>query len=135
MQSEPIRAVSVAIVHNERFLLVKRGRPPALGLYAFPGGRVERGETLAEAARREVIEETGAMITGLRHVVDIEIASEADAAQVEFILSVHAARFQGGTVAAGDDAAAVAWLSPDEMQHLPLAGSVLEIARQIAAEA
>jgi len=135
MISSPVKAVSVAIIHNGRFLLVKRGRPPAFGLYAFPGGRVEAGETLAQAARREVSEETGALIDGLRHVVDIEIASEADAAHVEFILSVHAARFQGGKVVAGDDAAEVAWLSPDEMQTLPLAGSVLDIARQLAAEA
>lgn len=134
MDSGPVKAVSVAIVHNGRFLLVKRGRPPALGLYAFPGGRVESGETLAEAARREVIEETGALITDLRHLVDIDIPSEADAGQVEFVLSVHAARFQGGTVTAGDDAAAVAWFSVEEMPDLPLAASVLEIAQQIAAE-
>lgn len=135
MNSSPAKAVSVAIIHSGRFLLVKRGRPPAFGLYAFPGGRVEAGETLAQAAHREVSEETGALISGLRHVVDIEIASEVDDANVEFILSVHAARFEGGAVVAGDDAAEVAWLSPDEMQHLPLAGSVLDIARQLAAEA
>ena len=135
MDASPIKAVSVAIVHDGRFLLVKRGRPPAFGLYAFPGGRVESGETLAQAAHREVMEETGALVGDLRHLVDIEIPSEPDATQIEFILSVHAARLHGGTVKAGDDAAEVAWLSVDEMQHLPLAGSVLEIARQITAEA
>ncbi|MCA9448942.1 MAG: NUDIX hydrolase [Candidatus Omnitrophica bacterium] len=59
--SEPrIRhAVSVALTQGDRFLLVKRGRAPSLGEYAFPGGRVEAGETLEEAARRELLEETG----------------------------------------------------------------------------
>lgn len=132
MAQNPIRAVSAAILHEGRFLLVKRGRAPALGLYAFPGGRVEPGETLAEAVRREVIEETGALIAGIQHVVDLELASEQDNQRVEFILSVHAACFAGGEVAAGDDAAAVAWLTLDEMARLPLAGSVLEIARRIA---
>src|SRR5690606_16017263 len=91
MAQNPIRAVSAAILHEGRFLLVKRGRAPALGLYAFPGGRVEPGETLAEAVRREVIEETGALIAGIEHVIDLELASEQDNQRVEFILSVHAA--------------------------------------------
>lgn len=130
----PVRAVSAAIFHEGRFLLVRRGRAPALGLYAFPGGRVEAGETLAEAVRREVIEETGALLSSVEHLVDLELVSEQEEGRVEFILSVHAACFAGGDIAAGDDAAAVAWLTLDEMARLPLAGSVLEIARRIAGE-
>ena len=129
----PVRAVSAAIFHEGRFLLVRRGRAPALGLYAFPGGRVEAGETLAEAVRREVIEETGALLSSVEHLIDLELVSEQEEGRVEFILSVHAACFAGGDIAAGDDAAAVAWLTLDEMARLPLAGSVLEIARRIAA--
>ena len=52
-------AVSVAMRRHDRMLLVKRGRAPSRGLYAFPGGRVEAGETLEAAARRELLEETG----------------------------------------------------------------------------
>mgnify|MGYP001333964209 FL=1 len=130
----PVRAVSAAIFHEGRFLLVRRGRAPALGLYAFPGGRVEAGETLAEAVRRAGIEETGALLSGVEHLIDLELVSEQEEGRVEFILSVHAACFAGGDIAAGDDAAAVAWLTLDEMARLPLAGSVLEIARRIAGE-
>ena len=54
-----IHAVSVAVVRGNRLLLVKRGREPSRGLHAFPGGRVEPGETNEEAARRELFEETG----------------------------------------------------------------------------
>ena len=132
----PIRAVSAAIFHEGRFLLVRRGRAPALGLYAFPGGRVEEGETLIDAVRREVIEETGARIADIEHLVDLELAAEQETGQetgrVEFILSVHAAGFAGGDIEAGDDAAVVAWVTLEEMARLPLAGSVLEIARRIA---
>jgi 8-oxo-dGTP diphosphatase len=130
--SKPVRAVSAAIYHEGRFLLVRRGRAPALGLYAFPGGRVEPGETLEEAVRREVMEETSATVDGVRHLVDLDLASETTTGTVEFVLSVHSARFSGGTIQAGDDADAVAWFSLDDMAHLPLAGSVLEIARDIA---
>lgn len=134
MRSSPIKAVSVAVFHDDRFLLVRRGRPPAYGLYAFPGGRVEQGESLAEAVQREAMEETGAELADIRHLVDLDIPAEEEEARIEFILSVHAARFVGGTIVAGDDADAVAWLSVADMARLPLADSVLEIARQIAAE-
>ena len=132
MTAQPQRAVSAAIFHRGRFLLVRRGRPPALGLYAFPGGRVEPGETLDQAVRREVSEETGALLDTVRHLVDLSIPAEDDAQRVEFVLSVHVAGFAGGRLAPGDDADALAWYTLDEMARLPLAGSVLEIARQIA---
>lgn len=133
MSAAPVRAVSAAILHEGRFLLVRRGRPPARGLYAFPGGRVERGETLEEAVRREVMEETGAHLAAVEHVADLDIAAEDDAARIEFVLSVHAAGYAGGEVVAGDDADAVAWVTPEEMEKLPLAAFVLDIALQLAA--
>src|SRR4051812_32458108 len=64
-QSPPstiLPAVSVAIFHDGRFLLVKRGREPSKGFYAFPGGRVDAGEADEDAARRELAEETGLTI-------------------------------------------------------------------------
>lgn len=132
MTAQPQRAVSAAIFHRGRFLLVRRGRPPAAGLYAFPGGRVEAGETLDQAVRREVSEETGARLGVVRHLVDLPIAAESEAGRIEFLLSVHAADFAGGRLAPGDDAAALAWYTLEEMALLPLAGSVLEVARQVA---
>ncbi len=131
----PVRAVSAAILHQGRFLLVRRGRAPARGLYAFPGGRVEAGETLVEAVRREVMEETGARLGAVEHLVDLELASEGQDGRIEFILSVHAAAFAGGVIAAGDDADMALWLTLDEMAALPLAGSVYEIAERMAANA
>lgn len=132
MTTGVVRAVSAAIFLDGRFLLVRRGRAPAKGLYAFPGGRVEPGETLVEAVRREVEEETGARLGRVEHIVDLELESEAEPRRIEFVLSVHRAEFAGGEVVAGDDADAVAWLTVEEMAALPLAGSVLEIARAIA---
>lgn len=128
----PTRAVSVAIRDGERFLLVRRGRPPAMGLYAFPGGRVEAGERLDQAVAREALEETGASVADIRHLIDLDIMAEDGTGRVEFVLSVHGATYAGGDVIAGDDAAEALWVTLEEMASLPLAGSVLEIARQVA---
>lgn len=132
MTTQPQRAVSAAILHEGRFLLVRRGRPPGAGLYAFPGGRVEAGETLDQAVRREIGEETGARLGAVRHLIDLQIAAEDKTGRIEFLLSVHAADFAGGRLAPGDDAAGLAWYTLEEMARLPLAGSVLEVARRVA---
>lgn len=132
-RTSPIEAVSVAILHEGRFLLVRRGRAPAKGLYAFPGGRVEAGESRKQAVIREALEETGAQLSNVAHVVDLEIPAENED-RIEFVLSVHSASYAGGTVVAGDDADAAVWVTIEEMEQLPLAGSVLEIARQLVTD-
>lgn len=58
----PFLAVSAAIIRDGKVLVVRRARPPAYGHFTLPGGVVEAGETLAEAAIREVAEETGLAI-------------------------------------------------------------------------
>lgn len=123
----------MAILHEGRFLLVRRGRAPAKGLYAFPGGRVEAGESRKQAVIREALEETGAQLSNVAHVVDLEIPAENED-RIEFVLSVHSASYAGGTVVAGDDADAAVWVTIEEMEQLPLAGSVLEIARQLVTD-
>ena len=55
----PQVAVGAVVVDDEHILMVQRGQEPGLGLWALPGGRVEAGETLAEAVVRELAEETG----------------------------------------------------------------------------
>ncbi len=108
---------------EDRLLLVLRAHPPGENLWSIPGGRVEPGETDAEAVVREVREETGLVVEvgalagqvsrpGLGGAV-LEIAD-------------YLCRPVGGTLQSGDDAAAVRWVTRDELSGLPLTGGLVD---------
>ncbi|TPM82654.1 NUDIX domain-containing protein [Mesorhizobium sp. B2-3-3] len=124
-------AVSVAVVRNDTVLLVKRARQPSQGLYAFPGGKVEPGETLEDAARRELMEETGLHAAGFRPLREIHIDGRDDLHPVDYRLTVFGAAYAGGEAVASDDAETAAFYTLREMAALPLAGSVLMVAQEL----
>ncbi len=125
-----VPAVSVALVHGDRVLLVRRGRAPSRGLYAFPGGRVEAGETAEAAARRELAEETSLAAGPLSLYREYRIEREEPAA-TGFRLMVFSGRFAGGSAVAGDDADEAGWFSLAEMENLPVIPSVREVAEEL----
>jgi 8-oxo-dGTP diphosphatase len=125
--------VSIAIFHDGRFLLVLRGREPAKGLHAFPGGRVQEGETDEEAVRRELAEETGLTVESLSPLQQHLLPASPTGLFPAFRLLVFRGFGPAGVLQAGDDAAQAGWFSLDEMQRLPIIPSVLDTARQIAA--
>jgi ADP-ribose pyrophosphatase YjhB (NUDIX family) len=127
--SAPIPAVSVVLHDGGAFLLVKRARAPSKGLYAFPGGRVEAGESLHAAAMREVEEETGLSVSRLRIFEEIILEGEKES----FLLSVFLGKVAGGTARAGDDAEEIGWFRLGDMEALPVTPSTLATARRIAA--
>ncbi len=124
-----IPAVSVALRSGDRLLLVKRGRAPAKGLHAFPGGRVEAGERLEEAARRELLEETGLTADTLEAHAELEL--EGAVAGTVYRLTVFCALHVSGEPVAGDDAETAGWYSLDEMAQLPITASTLAAAKII----
>ena len=126
-----IPAVSVAVVRGGTVLLVKRARPPSLGLYAYPGGKVEAGETLAQAAARELEEETGLRADGYRPLRDIHIDGRAENHAVDYLLTVFGAAYAGGEPVASDDAETAAFYTLAEMATMPLAGDVFEVAEEL----
>ena len=108
----PAPAVGVVCLRGAEVLLVRRGRPPRLGEWSLPGGRIEFGETAAGAALRELHEETGveAELLGLLGVVDgvfPEIGRH-------YVLIDYLARWTAGEPRAGDDAAEAAFVPLDE---------------------
>lgn len=124
-------AVSVAVVRGDRVLLVLRARAPSKGVHAFPGGKVEPGEALEDAARRELLEETGLEAKAFRPVRTLFIDGRADGHPLDYRLTVFSARYAGGEPEARDDAAHAAFYTLREMERMPLAGSVLDIARTL----
>ena len=120
-QSPPVQCAG-AIVRDDggRLLLVRRGRPPAEGLWSVPGGRIEPGETAAAAATREVREETG---------LDVEVGAvliTAVIADGAYRVQDFAARVVGGQLRAGDDASEVRWVTDAELDELELSPGLRE---------
>jgi len=112
-----IEAASVAIKRGHKVLLVRRGRGAGAGLWAFPGGKVEAGETPEHAASRELLEETSVTAS----LQGILASYEIDAGAQQFALTVFVADYLSGETKAGDDAAEAKWISLQDAFLLPLA--------------
>lgn len=110
-----------------RLLVVRRANEPSRGLWSLPGGRVEAGELPAEAAAREVAEETGLQVEigTLLGVVHREYV-DGDGRHVTLEIHDYAARVVGGELTAGDDALEVRWMSAADMSAAPLTPRLLE---------
>ena len=127
MTGPPEVCVGAVVIEDGRLLLVRRARAPAAGRWSIPGGRVERGESLAGAVVRELAEETGLrgrcegfvgwseLITEEHHVV---------------ILDFRVRVGEGSTPMAGDDAADVRWVPLGEVERLDLADGLAPFLRR-----
>jgi len=116
----PYVGVGVVVLREDEVLLVRRAKPPREGQWGLPGGAQEIGETVYEAGRREVMEETGLEIEvlGLIDVVDAIRRDEDGRVQYHFTLVDLFARWISGQVRAGDDAAEAAWFALAEVGEL-----------------
>lgn len=134
LSSGPRPASSAIVERDGRYLLIRRRNPPAADLYAFPGGRAEPGETPAQTAIRELLEETGLVGTNPRLFATYDLKPEMeDRADLHFFLSVFLVDVVGYAEAIADsDAADAAWYSLDEIEMLPVPPSVLECVERLA---
>jgi 8-oxo-dGTP diphosphatase len=125
----PRVAVGAVVFHDHRVLLVQRANPPAKGLWAIPGGSVKLGETLQQAAEREILEETGIIIEAGKPVLTFDVVDRDPEGRVRFhyVIVDLLARYVRGDIQPGDDALSARWVLPDEMLQLPVVPRTLQL--------
>lgn len=137
LPSLPIAATIAVVIRDDRVLLVRRANPPDAGRWGFPGGKIDHGETLSQAALRELAEETGvsAKVLHVFTAVDAFDRSDEGALRRHFILIAVLCRWTGGHPVAGDDALEARWFRLDELSasNLALSLDVAEVAHRAAA--
>jgi 8-oxo-dGTP diphosphatase len=113
----PIVAVLSVVLRGGRALIVQRAQQPNAGRWGFPGGVLELGETVAEGAMRELLEETGIIAEAADILSVFDAIHHDDEGRVRYHYTLIAIRgiWRAGEGAAADDAAAVAWVSRAEI--------------------
>jgi len=113
----PVAAVIAVVLRDETMILVRRSNPPDAGFWGFPGGKIEFGESIEEAAIRELREETSvvAVATEVFTALDVLEAAANGTAVQHFVLIAVLCRWLSGEPQAGDDAMEAKWFSFDEL--------------------
>jgi 8-oxo-dGTP diphosphatase len=118
----PIIGVGVVVWHGERVLLVRRGKPPRLGHWSLPGGAQGLGETIAEAARREVKEEAGLELVLGDVVATVDLIEHDPQGRIRYHYTLidFVAEASSPEVHPGSDAADARWFGLAEIEALGL---------------
>jgi 8-oxo-dGTP diphosphatase len=125
----PLIGVGSIIIEEDRVVLVKRAHPPIQGQWSIPGGVLEVGELIREAAVREAQEETGLLVEPgeLLGVFDRILRDSEKRIQYHYVLIDFLCRRTGGELLAASDAAEVRWFTRAELPSLNLAEDTLEV--------
>jgi len=133
----PVVSVGAVVVHQGRVLLAQRGHPPSEGMWTFPGGVVELGETLEEAAEREVWEECGIRVRAVRPFTTVTRIFRDARGRVEYhyVIVDMIAEWMDGELQASSDIRQAGWFSAEEVNALTLTPGVSELAKRALEEA
>ena len=125
----PLVGVGAIIIEDARVVLVKRAHPPLQAEWSIPGGVLEVGELVREAAVREAHEETGLTVEPgeLLGVFDRVLRDSQQRVQYHYVLIDFLCRRVAGDLAAASDAAEVRWFTREELPGLNLAKDTLEV--------
>ena len=133
--------VGGVVIDAGRALLVRRGSAPLLGEWSIPGGLLNVGETLVEGLSRELAEETGLDVNVVELIEVFErifpappgedgLPSDPAKPQYHFVILDYLCQPRGGTLAAGSDAAELAWVREDELGQYDLTAAVTRVLRK-----
>lgn len=131
--SGPIVAVGVIIQDGDRIVLVQRDKEPSKGLWTFPGGAVELGESLHDAARREAWEETNLWVDvgSVATVIDHVVHDGTGQVRYHYVIVDYLARPTGGLLRAGTDVRDARWCSLGDLDALDMTEKASQLARQL----
>jgi ADP-ribose pyrophosphatase YjhB (NUDIX family) len=125
----PLIGVGAVIVDEDCVVLVRRGKPPALGEWSIPGGLVWLGETLKEAVAREAHEETGieVRVDALVELLERIFPDEHGRIRYHYVLADFSCRVVGGELKAGSDAMDAKWVRREDLVSFDLAPVTMKV--------
>lgn len=137
--ARPIVGIGVVVLKGSSVLLVRRGKPPNVGSWTLPGGAQELNETVDQAARRELKEETGVEVGPLHLAAVVDNIRPDDTGRVRFHYTIidFAAAWSVGEPVAGTDVSEAVWADADKLDDFALwseAHRVIAIARRLVGE-
>ena len=124
--------MGAVVFKEDKVLLVLRGKPPAETQWSIPGGCVELGETLQEAAEREITEETGIVIQAKKPIYTFDVIERDEDGHIRFhyVIVDLAADYVSGELEAGDDAVDVSWVSRKDLKNLNVSDATRKLLAQ-----
>lgn len=125
----PVPSVGIVVCKGDKILLVLRGHEPSQGRWSIPGGVVELGETIREAARREVLEECGLHIEAgdVVDVVDAIVRDDKGEIRYHYILIDLLATCVSGELTVASDVEDARWVLEEELAEFNLTKSALSV--------
>ena len=130
--SFPRLGASACVWRGDRVLIVQRGKPPLVGIWSLPGGSVEPGETMKEAAAREVTEETGVIVslTALVDVVDVIRRDAAGNVDFHYAIACFAGTWVAGEPNPQSDVLAARFVAIEDINSLDITEGTPEIIKR-----
>jgi ADP-ribose pyrophosphatase YjhB (NUDIX family) len=134
--TRPIVGIGIVVIKGDTVLLVRRGKPPNVGAWTLPGGAQEVGETTEDAARRELLEETGLEVGPLYFAATVDNIRRDETGRVRYHYTIidFVTRWVSGEPVADTDVTEAAWAPMDALEDFDLwseAHRVIAIARRL----